>query len=47
MATLWNYIKKYASQIGITYNETAITYNQANYTYNGKLKTVWTYQDKS
>lgn len=47
MATIWNIIKKYASQLGITYNEAGKTYNEANTTYSGKLKTVWNYQNKS
>lgn len=47
MATVWNLLKKYASQIGLTYNASGKTYNEVNYTYNGKLKTLWTLQDKS
>ncbi|MCF7843857.1 hypothetical protein K9M47_03090 [Candidatus Gracilibacteria bacterium] len=47
MATIWTLLKKYASQIGLTYNESGKTYNQANITYSGKIKTVWTLQDKS
>lgn len=41
MTTVWNTLKKYASQLGITYNAVGKKYNQANYTYNGKLGTVW------
>lgn len=47
MTTIWNILKKYASQIGITYNESGKTYNQANVNYGGKLTTVWTTQNKS
>lgn len=47
MATIWKLLKKYASQVGITYNESGKTYNQTNFTYSGKLKTVWNYQSKS
>jgi hypothetical protein len=47
MATIWNLLKKYASQIGITYNQSGKTYNQANITYAGKIKTTWNYQNKS
>lgn len=47
MATIWNIIKKYASQIGFTYNGAGKTYNEANATYGGKIKTTWTLQDKS
>lgn len=47
MATVWTLLKKYASQLGLTYNQSGKTYNQANTTYGGKLKTVWSYQSKS
>jgi len=47
MATVWNLLKKYASQIGLTYNASGKTYNQANTTYSGKIKTTWTYTSKS
>lgn len=47
MATIWNIIKKYASQIGLTYNASTKTYNQANVNYGGKLTTVWTNQTKN
>lgn len=47
MATVWNLLKKYASQIGLTYNASGKTYNQANVTYSGKIKTTWNYQTKS
>lgn len=47
MATVWNLLKKYASQIGFTYNQSGKTYNQANVTYGGKIKTTWVYQQKS
>lgn len=44
---IWNTLKKYASQLGITYNEPGKTYNQALTTYGGKLRTTWIYQQKS
>lgn len=47
MATLWTIIKKYATQIGITYNASGKTYNQAYTNYAGKLGTVWTSQIKN
>lgn len=47
MATIWNLLKKYASQLGFTYNAVDKTYNEANATYGGKIKTTWNYQQKS
>lgn len=47
MATVWNLLKKYASQIGFTYKEAGKTYNQAGVTYAGKIKTVWNLTDKT
>lgn len=47
MATVWNLLKKYASQIGLTYNQSGKTYNQANVTYSGKIKTTWQFKNKS
>lgn len=47
MATIWNTIKKYASQVSRIYNTPGKTYNQANTTYGGKTKTTWNYQNKS
>lgn len=47
MATIWTILKKYASQIGITYNASGKTYNQANYNYNGKLSTIWSNRTKN
>jgi hypothetical protein len=47
MTTLWTTIKKYASQVGLTYNESGKTYNQAYTNYNGKLSTVWSNQTKN
>lgn len=47
MATIWKILKKYASQLGITYNEAGKTYNQVNVNYGGKLGTVWSLQDKN
>lgn len=41
MATIWEAIKKYASQIGLTYNAAGKTYNQAFVNYSGKLSTRW------
>lgn len=45
--TVWTTIKKYASQIGLTYNASGKTYNQANVNYGGKLTTQWTNQNKN
>ncbi len=47
MATIWNTLKKYASQIGLTYNQSGKTYNQSGVNYSGKITTQWTYQNKS
>jgi len=47
MATVWNLLKKYASQIGLTYNQSGKTYNQSGVNYSGKITTQWTYQNKS
>lgn len=47
MSTIWQTIKKYAAQIGITYNEDTKVYNEAYTTYAGKLGTVWTEQTKN
>jgi len=47
MATVWNIIKKYASQIGLTYNASGKTYNEQNVNYGGKLSTQWSIQNKS
>jgi len=47
MATLWNIIKKYASQVGLTYNASGKTYNQANVNYAGKISTQWSLRNKS
>jgi hypothetical protein len=45
--TVWNTLKKYASQIGFTYNELLKTYNEDKATYGGKVKTTWNYLNKS
>ncbi len=47
MATVWNIIKKYASQIGLTYNASGKTYNQTGVNYGGKLTTRWNTQTKN
>lgn len=47
MTTTWNIIKKYASQLGLTYNATGKTYNQINVNYGGKLSTQWNKQTKN
>jgi len=41
MTTIWNTIKKYASQLGLTYNASGKTYNQVGVNYSGKLGTAW------
>ncbi len=47
MATIWDNIKKFATQLGITYNAVGKTYNQANTNYSGKLGTIWTERNKN
>lgn len=47
MTTLWSIIKKYASQVGLTYNASGKTYNQASTNYAGKLGTVWSNRTKN
>ena len=47
MATIWANIKKYASQIGLTYNASGKTYNQADTNYGGKLSTIWSNKTKN
>ena len=47
MATIWATLRKYASQLGLTYNASGKTYNQANTNYSGKLGTVWTQRTKN
>lgn len=47
MATIWENIKKYASQLGITYNAVGKTYNQTATNYSGKLGTIWTQRNKN
>lgn len=47
MATVWNIIKKYASQIGLTYNASGKTYNESGVNYGGKLTTRWNTQTKN
>lgn len=47
MATVWTILKKYATQIGFTYNEAGKTYNQAQANYGGKLNTVWSNRTKN
>lgn len=47
MATIWENIKRYASQIGITYNEVGKTYNEYATNYDGKLGTIWTERAKN
>ncbi len=47
MATIWATIKKYASQLGLTYNASGKTYNEANVNYSGKLSTQWSKQTKN
>jgi len=48
MATIWNKVKKYATQVGLIYNnEEGKTYNEQKYNYDGKLITAWSKQSKS
>lgn len=39
--SIWTTIKKYASQLGLTYNASGKTYNQFGVNYAGKLTTRW------
>lgn len=39
--SIWNTIKKYASQLGLTYNASGKAYNQVGVNYAGKLGTRW------
>lgn len=45
--SIWTALKKFASQLGITYNETGKTYNETGYNYGGKLGTQWTNRTKN
>ena len=45
--SIWNQLKKYASQVGLTYNAAGKTYNQANVNYGGKLSTQWIQRTKN
>ena len=47
MTTIWETIKKYATQLGITYNATGKTYNQTHVNYSGKLSTIWSQRTKN
>lgn len=39
--SIWNAIKKYATQLGLTYNAAGKKYNEPNVNYSGKLGTQW------
>ena len=45
--SIWQTIKKYASQIGLTYNAAGKTYNEVGANYGGKLSTRWTNRTKN
>lgn len=45
--SIWNNIKKFATQIGLTYNSVGKTYNQASTNYGGKLSTIWNNRTKN
>lgn len=47
MATIWENIKKYATQLGFTYNEAGKTYNEVGVNYRGKEETTWTNRTKN
>jgi len=40
--SIWTNIKKYASQLGFTYNGASKTYNEEFANYSGKLSSIWT-----
>lgn len=45
--SIWQTIKRYATQLGIIYNAVGKTYNEANYNYAGKLSTLWSNRTKN
>lgn len=45
--SIWTQIKKFASQVGFTYNQAGKTYNQATINYNGKAITIWSNRAKN
>lgn len=45
--SIWNNIKKFTSQLGLTYNASGKTYNQAFTNYSGKMSSVWTKPTKN
>lgn len=45
--SIWTQIKKFATQLGFTYNQAGKTYNQATINYNGKATTVWSNRTKN
>jgi len=45
--SIWTQIKKFATQLGFTYNQAGKTYNQATINYNGKATTVWVNRTKN
>lgn len=45
--SIWTQIKKFASQLGFTYNQAGKTYNEATINYNGKATTVWSNRAKN
>jgi len=47
MATVWEQLKRYATQVGLTYNAAGKTYNQASTNYLGKLSTIWSQRTKN
>jgi len=47
MSTVWTILKKFATQIGLTYNASGKTYNQVDTNYAGKLSTQWSNRTKN
>lgn len=47
MSTIWTQIKKYATQVGLTYNASGKIYNQLYTNYAGKLSTIWSERTKN
>lgn len=45
--SIWTQIKKFASQLGFTYNQAGKTYNEATINYNGKAITTWSNRAKN
>lgn len=45
--SIWTQIKKFASQLGFTYNQAGKTYNETTINYDGKAITIWNNRTKN